>query len=83
MVAVGGILLFGIILVWLCGREFSDRTAKDLLALPTSRAAVVLAKLVVALGWCLLLTAQLVAFSLALGLTLDLPGWSQHADHDR
>ena len=49
IVAVGG-MLFGMILIWLFGREFSDRTAKDLLALPTSRAAVVLAKLVVALG---------------------------------
>lgn len=76
IVAVGGMLLFGMILIWLFGREFSDRTAKDLLALPTSRAAVVLAKLVVALGWCLLLTGQLVAVSLALGALLGLPGWS-------
>lgn len=76
IVAVGGMLLFGMILIWLFGREFSDRTGKDLLALPTSRAAVVIAKLAVALGWSLLLTGQLVAASLALGATLDLPGWS-------
>ena len=56
MVAVGGMLLFGMIMIWLFGREFADRTAKDLLALPTSRAAVVVAKLVVALVWSLLLT---------------------------
>ena len=79
IVAVGGMLLFGMILIWLFGREFSDRTVKDLLALPTSRAAVVLAKLVVALGWSMLLTAQLVVVSLLLGTLLDLPGWSGQA----
>jgi hypothetical protein len=29
-VAVGGVRVFGLIMVWLFGREFSDRTAKDL-----------------------------------------------------
>ena len=76
MVAVGGMLLFGMVLIWLFGREFADRTAKDLLALPTSRAAVVAAKLVVALAWSLLLTAELVAVSLPLGAVLGLRGWS-------
>ncbi len=76
MVAVGGMLLFGMILIWLFGREFADGTVKDLLALPTSRAAVVVAKLVVALVWSLLLTAELVAVSLPLGVMLALPGWS-------
>jgi ABC-2 type transport system permease protein len=74
--AVGGLLVFGLVVIWLFGREFSDRTAKDLLALPTSRGAVVTAKLLVAAGWCLLLTAQLVVISLLLGTWLGLPGWS-------
>lgn len=76
IVAVGGHLVFGMILIWLFGREFSDRTAKDLLALPTSRAAVVLAKLVVAFGWCLVLVCHLVVISLVMGAVLRLPGWS-------
>jgi ABC-2 type transport system permease protein len=76
IVGVGGMLLFGMILIWLFGREFADGTAKDLLALPTSRAAVVIAKLVVALAWSLLLTAELVALSLPLGAMLGMPGWS-------
>jgi hypothetical protein len=37
--------VFGLVVIWLIGREFSDRTAKALLALPTSRDAVVAAKL--------------------------------------
>lgn len=77
--AVGGLLVFGPVVIWLFGREFSDRTAKDLLALPTSRGAVVVAKLLVALGWCLLLAAQLVVISLLFGAGLGLPGWSADA----
>ena len=76
MVAVGGMLLFGMVMIWLFGREFADRTAKDLLALPTSRAAVVVAKLVVALVWSAALTVEVIALSLPLGALLGLPGWS-------
>jgi ABC-2 type transport system permease protein len=57
-VAVGGIMIYGVIAIWLFGREFSDRTAKDLLALPTSRTAIVAAKFTLAAGWALLLAAQ-------------------------
>jgi hypothetical protein len=32
--AVGGIVLFGFVGSWVFGREYADRTAKDLLALP-------------------------------------------------
>ncbi|HEY8720651.1 ABC transporter permease [Pengzhenrongella sp.] len=76
IVAVGGMLLFAVVVIWLFGREFSDRTAKDLLALPTSRSAVVGAKLLVALGWALLLTVQIVVLGLIFGAVLHLPGWS-------
>src|SRR5512133_2402049 len=34
--AVGGGILFAIIAAWVFGREFSDHTVKELLALPTS-----------------------------------------------
>src|SRR3989337_1495154 len=34
-VAVGGAIVFSIFTAWVFGREFSDRTAKELLALPT------------------------------------------------
>ena len=74
--AVGGLMVFGLVVIWLFGREFSDRTAKDLLALPTARSAVVAAKLIVATGWCLLLTTQLIIMGLLLGTLLGLPGWS-------
>ncbi len=76
IVAVGGLLVFGMVSIWLFGREFSDGTLTDLLALPTSRSAIVVAKLLVAAGWCLALTAYVTTLSLASGLLLALPGWS-------
>ena len=48
--AVGGIFLFGLIATWVFGREYADHTVKDLLALPTPRSAIVLAKFVVVDG---------------------------------
>ncbi|MEU8403470.1 ABC transporter permease [Nonomuraea sp. NPDC048892] len=73
---VGGLVIFGTLVIWLFGREFSDRTAKDLLALPTSRGAIVAAKFVVAAGWSLLLALWTVALGLLAGMLLDLPGGS-------
>jgi ABC-2 type transport system permease protein len=49
--AIGGIVLFTFIGSWVFGREYSDRTVKDLLALPTSRTSIVLAKYGVIVLW--------------------------------
>jgi ABC-2 type transport system permease protein len=75
-IAVGGALIFGVIVIWTFGREFSDHTAKDLLALPTSRATIVAAKYTVTAIWCLALTAQTYLLGLAVGAVLRLPGWT-------
>ncbi|NUT48863.1 MAG: ABC transporter permease subunit, partial [Saccharothrix sp.] len=74
--AVGGTVVFGLVLVWLFGREFAHHTVKDLLALPTPRTAVVTAKFAVAFAWCLALAAQLAALGLVIGAVLRLPGWT-------
>jgi ABC-2 type transport system permease protein len=74
--AVGGVVIFGVILIWTFGREFSDHTAKDLLALPTPRIAVVAAKFTVTATWCLLLVTEMFVLGLIAGLLLKLPGWS-------
>jgi ABC-2 type transport system permease protein len=68
--------VFGLIVVWLFGREFSDHTAKDLLALPTTRATIVSAKFVVAGVWCMLLAVQTFCLGLVIGAALQLPRWS-------
>src|SRR6185503_17043962 len=46
-IAVGGVIVFSIVTAWMFGREFSDHTAKDLMALPTSREVIVTAKLMI------------------------------------
>jgi ABC-2 type transport system permease protein len=74
--AVGGTVIFGVILIWIFGREFSDHTAKDLLALPTSRAAIVIAKFAVTGLWCGLLAVEAYLLGLGIGAALRLPGWS-------
>ncbi len=75
-VAVAGTVVYGLVLIWLFGREFSDGTAKDLLALPTSRESIVAAKFVVSGVWCLLLAVQAYLLGLLIGASLHLPGSS-------
>lgn len=77
--AVGGYLVFGLVTAWVFGREFVDRTAKEWLATPTPRAAVVLAKLAVILLWAVALTALVTVLGLAVGAAIGLPGWSVSA----
>jgi ABC-2 type transport system permease protein len=74
--AVGGFILFGILASWVFGREFSDRTVKELLALPTSRETVVAAKFVVIALWAVTTTVFVFAFGLLVGYFVDIPGWS-------
>jgi ABC-2 type transport system permease protein len=73
-VAGGGIVLFGLIVSWVFGREYSDRTVKDLLALPTSRSSIVLAKFVVVAVWSAALTALICLVGLGIGAAIRLPG---------
>jgi ABC-2 type transport system permease protein len=78
VVGVGGLIVFGFVISWLFGREYSDGTAKDLLALPVSRTSIIQAKFLIYLLWC----TALVLFNLLLGfiisIALGLPGfeWS-------
>lgn len=72
-IAVGGLILFSLIGSWVFGREFVDRTIKDLLALPTGRSAIVSAKFVVIVLWSVLLAAIVYFVGLGVGLAVDLP----------
>jgi ABC-2 type transport system permease protein len=74
--SIGGVGIFGVLIIWIFGREFSDHTAKDLLALPVTRAVIVLAKFAVAVAWSTVLTLYLCGLGLAGGAILRLPGWS-------
>lgn len=71
--AVGGILLFSLIESWVFGREFADGTLKDLLAVPVSRATILLAKFIVVALWSIILTAMISIVCLPLGAAIGLP----------
>ncbi len=74
--AVAGGVIFAMITAWVFGREFSDRTAKELLAVPTGRGTIVAAKLLLVVVWALALTMLVYVCGLAIGGALALPGWS-------
>jgi ABC-2 type transport system permease protein len=79
ILAVGSLLFFSFVATWVFGREFADRTAHYLMALPVSRTSVVAAKFALVGAWCAALTLWLVLQSLAVGWAMDLPGWSADA----
>jgi ABC-2 type transport system permease protein len=75
-IAAGGAILFSLITAWVFGREFSDHTAKELLALPTPRWVIVGAKFVLIALWILALTLLIFVVGLGVGKAVDIPGWS-------
>ncbi len=75
-VAAGGMVLFSILTIWIFGREFSDHTVKDWLALPTRRETIVAAKFVVMTAWSLVVTLLIFDLSLIIGRLVSIPGFS-------
>ena len=76
IISMIGIIGFGFVTTWVFGREYSDRTVRDLLALPTPRSSIVLSKFIIVVFWCLLLSFILFAFGLVVGGMIQLSGWS-------
>jgi ABC-2 type transport system permease protein len=79
--AMGGTILFAFITAWVFGREFSDHTAKELLALPTPRGFIIGAKFVLTALWILGLTLMMFAIGLGVGTAVDIPDWSLESAH--
>lgn len=75
-VAVGGAILFAFLTAWVFGREFADRTVRGLLASPTPRRTIVLAKSVLIATWGLAISAWVLALGLGIGALVGLPDWS-------
>jgi ABC-2 type transport system permease protein len=71
-----GLVGMGFVTTWIFGREFSDHTVKDILALPVSRVYIVLSKFTMVVLWSVLLSAVYFIFGLLFGLWVDLPGIS-------
>lgn len=76
ILAAGGMLLFSLVIAWVFGREFSDGTLKDILAVPVQRSSILLAKFIVVAIWSGLLTMTILILGLAMGAMIRLPGGS-------
>jgi ABC-2 type transport system permease protein len=74
--SVAGAVLFSLLTAWVFGREFSDHTAKELLATPTPRSAIVAAKFVVIAIWTVSMVGVIFIIGLIVGNAVGLPGWS-------
>jgi len=75
-ISIGGLVIFGFIASWIFGREYSDRTIKDLLALPISRNIIVISKFIVVFLWCIVLSIVVFLLGLIVGKLVNIPGWS-------
>lgn len=76
IIAVGGLIVFGFVTSWVFGREYADRTIKDLLALPVRRSFIVLAKFAAIFFTCLLLSLYVIVVGGLIGMLVSLPEWS-------
>ena len=74
--ALGGFFFFCLAISWTFGREFTDGTLKDLLAVSVPRFDIILAKFSVAALWCVALIVETVLTGLVLGMVIRLPGGS-------
>lgn len=72
-IGAAGLVIFGLITVWVIGREYAERTAADLMALPTSRTTIVWAKFTVIFAWSAALAAAVMVIGMAIGYLLGLP----------
>lgn len=71
--AIGGVILFSFVSSWVFGREYSDRTISDLLALPTPRSYIVLSKFILVLLWSAILIVIIYLIGFAVGAAIHLP----------
>jgi len=71
-----GIVLYGFVAGWVFGREYDDKTIKDIVALPISRSAIAFSKMLAIFLWSVLLALIMFVAGLAMGAAIDLPHWS-------
>jgi len=71
-----GMIGFGFVTSWVFGREYAERTIKDILALPVLRSYIVYAKFIIIIIWCVLLAVVFWISGFVFGKAIDISGWS-------
>ena len=74
ILAIGVMVLVVLAISWVFGREFTDGTLKDLLAVPVPRGSILLAKFIVVALWSAALAVLLFGLGLGMGALFHLPG---------
>lgn len=77
-----GMIGYGFVTSWVFGREYSDKTIKDILALPVSRLVIVNAKFIIIAAWCIILSLVFYVFALIGGWLAGTGGWSVEVLYD-
>lgn len=72
VLSVGLLLAGGVVVSWSFGREHADGTVGSLVALPTPRRAIVLAKVTLLLAWGVAVTLGTVVLTVLLGLAAGM-----------
>ncbi len=73
IIAAGGFFVFCLIICWVFGREFTDGTLKDMLAVPVPRMTIVAAKFVVTAVWSAVIAVLIFVVGLLTGALVGLP----------
>jgi ABC-2 type transport system permease protein len=73
IVAMMGIFVFSLLESWIFGREFADRTLKDMLAVPVSRGTIVAGKFIVLVCISMVMVVEMIIVGLIAGFAMNLP----------
>jgi len=76
IIGIGGFFFFIMIVSWIFGREFTDGTLKDMLAVPVQRSYILLAKFILAAVWSAVMAGVILLFGMIMGAVIQLPGGS-------
>ncbi len=77
MGGIGGLIMCSVIVTYVFGREYTEGTAKNLLALAIPRSRFVFAKIIVSAAWFAALTLWIIAETFAAGSILGLSGLTE------
>jgi len=74
MGGIGGLIMCSVIVAYVFGREYTEGTAKNMLALPIARSRFVFAKIIVSAVWIAILTLWIIAETYLVGSLLGITG---------
>lgn len=72
IVSVGALLAIGVVVAWVFGREFTDKTFGALFATPTPRGAIATAKILILVAWGIALVCVVAVLTLVAGMLIGL-----------